>query len=105
MNDNDRDRLYIEDLLIAFDPAGIGVVLAVDDLTPFACVVDSTSPAKPGWWKVAAHTTAYFAGPAVPVADRAGATVLDYGRHTLEVRVTKAGSIASRKLDPLVIRP
>lgn len=98
MNDNDRTVLGFDGLTSTFNPTT--VVLAVDG-TEYACTptVDGSGP-----YTISAVTNTYFAGPAHPTP--AGATVLAYGVHTAEARVTASdGTTLSKPFPPFRISP
>lgn len=97
MNDNDRTRLYADNLTTTFTPTV--VVLAVDGVE-YPCTVNTTGT---GPYVVNATTTGYFAGPAHPTP--AGATVLTYGIHTAEARLTSSdGTTLARPFPPFRIQ-
>ena len=92
MNDNDRTVLGFDDLTSTFNPTT--VVLAVDG-TEYACTPTVTGT---GPYVISAVTDTYFAGPAHPTPG--GATVLAYGVHTAEARVTASDGTTLAKPFP-----
>ena len=97
-NDNTRTRLYVDNLTSSFNPTT--VKLAVDGIE-HDCTV---AAAGTGPYTLTVTTTDYFAGPAHPTP--AGATVLAYGVHTVEVRVTASdGTTLAREYPAFRIEP
>ena len=97
-NDNDRRRIYIDGTTTTFAPTA--VKLAIDG-TEYDCTTTTTGT---GPYVSDATTTGYFAGPAHPTP--AGATVLAYGTHTVEVRVTGSdGTTLAKEFPAFRIQP
>lgn len=87
MNDNDCTQLGFDDLTSTFNP--VTAVLAIDGIE-YACTptVVGTGP-----YVISAVTNSFFAGPAHP--SPGAATVLAYGVHTAEARVTASDGITT----------
>lgn len=97
-NDNDRRLLQISGVTSSFQPTS--VALAIDG-TEYPCTPTTTGS---GPYTVGGVTTGWFAGPAHPTP--AGATVLAYGTHTVEVRVTASdGTTLAREYPAFRIEP
>lgn len=98
MNDNDRTRFHVDNLASTFSPTS--VKLAVDGTEYDTSVVTTGS----GPYVSTVTTTAFFAGPAH--ATPAGATVLAYGLHTVEVRITGSdGTTLAKQFPSFRIQP
>lgn len=103
INDSSRLQLLIKNLQVDRDPADGLLVLAVDN-TEYPCTWDGPATATGSHWTRSAHTSGYFAGPRVP-ADRVnGATILTYGLHPTELRLTIGGTIIAQPTAPIIVR-
>lgn len=92
LNDETRTRILIDVTDITATPVGSTVSLKIGD-TYYAATWQGSPvlDASTGTYSQTARTTPYFAGPAVPTGDVAGAEVLQLGRYDVEAKVTFAG--------------
>ena len=102
-NDSDRIKLTAT-ATVDIDPASATIALLIDG-TEYPCswTDDATrtgagTTTDPYVWSRQAVTNGYLAGPAVPNPAVAGATVLTYGSHTLEIVVTNGPVIKGTQL-------
>lgn len=97
-DDNDRKRIYDDGIVTTFAPTSIKIAI---DGVEHDCTLEV---AGTGPYATNATTTGFFAGPAHPTP--AGATVLTYGVHTVEVRVTSAdGTTLAKRFPSFRIQP
>ena len=103
LNDSSRLQIRIDALRFTQDPTGGTLVLTVDG-TDHACTWDGPATQDGGTWTRAAHTNDFFAGPAVPIGAVSGATVLGYGVHAAELRLTLSGLIVASVVESIAVR-
>lgn len=101
-NDNDRKRFDIT-AVTSLDPTAGTIVLAIDG-TEYPCTWDGAATQDNGRWIRKAHTDTFFAGPAVPAEQAAGAVVLAPGVHQPELRVSIGGTIIAQELPRFSVR-
>lgn len=101
LNDSDRVRLTVT-VTVDLDPATATVALHIDG-TAHPCTWIAAATQTDGQWTRTAVTDGYLAGPALPAGSVNGATVLDYGVHTLEVVVINGPTIKAIDLPPFLV--
>jgi hypothetical protein len=101
---NDSSRVQLTATVTATTDPTAGTLFLIVDAVPHSCTWDGPATSSSGRWFRTAHTDDHFAGPAVPADQVDGATVLSYGQHPAELRLTIADTIVASVCEPVTVR-